>query len=53
MLAQCKKKDQQYKMAAIEATGSVLQALKVDVFSEFYDILHQIIKPVSAKTVLH
>ena len=47
MLSQCKKKDLQYKMAAIEATGSVLHALKTDVFSEFFEIILQSIKPVS------
>jgi hypothetical protein len=47
MLSQCKKKDLQYKMAAIEATGSVLHALKTDVFSEFFEIVLQNIKPVS------
>ena len=53
MLAQCKKKDMQYKMAAIEATGSVIHALKTDVFSEFYDVIHQIIKPVSICSLMH
>ena len=47
MLAQCKKKDIHFKMAAIEATGNVLQALKIDAFSDFFEILLQIIKPVS------
>ena len=47
MLFQCKKKDLQYKMAAIEATGSVLHALKADVFPEFFEIVLQSIKPVS------
>lgn len=48
MLAQCKKKDIHFKMAAIEATGSVLQALKADVFAELFDILQLAIKPVSS-----
>jgi hypothetical protein len=47
MLSQCKKKDLQYKMAVIEATGSALHALKTDVFSEFFEIVLQNIKPVS------
>lgn len=47
MLSQCKKKDLQYKMAAIEATGSVLHNLKTDVFSEFFEIILLSIKPVS------
>ena len=47
MLSQCKKKDLQYKMAAIEATGSVLHALKTDVFSDFYEIVLQSVNPVS------
>ena len=47
MLSQCKKKDLQYRMAAVEVTGSVLHALKTDVFSEFFEIVLQGIKPVS------
>ena len=52
MLSQCKKKDLQYKMAAIEATGSVLHALKTDVFSDFYEIILQSVNPVSWKACI-
>ena len=52
MLSQCKKKDLQYKMAAIEVTGSVLHALNTDVFSDFFEIILQSIKPVSWTTCI-
>ena len=47
MLAQCKKRDLQYKMAALEATGSVLHDLRVDGFAEFFPIIVEVVKPVS------
>lgn len=49
MLTQCKKKDVRYKMAALEATGCILHALKIDVFSEFFEVVLQCIKPVSVE----
>ena len=51
MLSQCKKRDLHYKMASIEATGSVLDSLKTDVFSDFFEIILPSIKPVIPKLI--
>ena len=46
LLGQCKKQDMAYKTVAIETTGIVLESLKVDRFSDFYNILSPIINKV-------
>ena len=49
MLAQCKKRDLHFKMAALEATGNVLHDLKVDCFAEIFALVLEIVKPVSVR----
>ena len=46
LLGQCKKQDMAYKTVAIETTGVVLESLKVDRFSDFFNLLSPIINKV-------
>lgn len=49
MYGQCAKKDLLYKTVAIDATGQIINSLKVDCFEEFYEILVPLVQrePVS------